>query len=419
MTDAPRFDGEPRLPPGTPGDVHDFVAGRTSTVEIDTSELEWLPHPADVPPFATASVRIRPGSAPSSVGLLVTWGRSVPVQSDIGITIEGGALGVAANGLPTDTARALAAWVVSFNDALRADERQLDSLRVRGSILIITSRPAFPQSRTSSTTPAPVALAALSALRRPTPRTRWRDRTQAARMLLATAFVLVFCGGATIVAGVWSYDPLADDPPNAGPEITTGTSSQTTTTTTITTAPDSCVTDTLPDGSCATVGGPSLPPLPPDVTTSSIVDPTVSSVPDPTDPTTTQILCTTDTLPDGSCVTVGGPDPPLLTGKKALPLTTVPDADPPVECFETDLGAPDTDGDGVPDECVDFYVDVAVAGPIPPGSVAPGTLAATGAEGGMPIRLGILLILAGLIALVAAHRRTGDENLSITPEEEP
>jgi hypothetical protein len=80
-------------------------------------------------------------------------------------------------------------------------------------------------------------------------------------------------------------------------------------------------------------------------------------------------------------------------------------------CVEPDV-AFDDDNDGITDTCRDPYTGV-----IPPTgerptqgeAVPPRPIPATGSDTNVPLHLGVLLILAGLIALVAGHRRASDE----------
>jgi LPXTG-motif cell wall-anchored protein len=97
-----------------------------------------------------------------------------------------------------------------------------------------------------------------------------------------------------------------------------------------------------------------------------------------------------------------------------IPPTVPGSPDPlPIECTETDVGAPDSDGDGIPDVCVRFYFQEAVA---PPTTPAPTTVPVTVPAGQLPrtgsgvspiLGIGALLFVGGGIVVVASRRRTG------------
>ena len=98
----------------------------------------------------------------------------------------------------------------------------------------------------------------------------------------------------------------------------------------------------------------------------------------------------------------------------------LPDASLPlqIECSERDEGAPDIDGDGIADECVDFYVDQDVNPPtttVAGGAAATTTTVATSGPGTLPrtgsgvspiLGIGALLFVGGGIVVVASRRRT-------------
>jgi LPXTG-motif cell wall-anchored protein len=85
----------------------------------------------------------------------------------------------------------------------------------------------------------------------------------------------------------------------------------------------------------------------------------------------------------------------------------------PIECRETD-GEPDSDGDGIPDDCVEFYVAVnppttppATTTTTVPVTVPPGQLPRTGSGVSPILGIGALLFVGGGIVVVASRRRTG------------
>jgi LPXTG-motif cell wall-anchored protein len=81
-------------------------------------------------------------------------------------------------------------------------------------------------------------------------------------------------------------------------------------------------------------------------------------------------------------------------------------------CVEPDV-AVDVDNDGTTDTCIDVYTEVIPpTGELPTESeaVPPRPIPATGSDTNVPLQLGVLLMLAGLIAMVAGHRRASDEH---------
>jgi LPXTG-motif cell wall-anchored protein len=86
----------------------------------------------------------------------------------------------------------------------------------------------------------------------------------------------------------------------------------------------------------------------------------------------------------------------------------------PIECTETDVNAPDSDGDGIPNDCVEFYVAVqppttppATTTTTVPVTVPPGQLPRTGSGVSPILGIGALLFVGGGIIVVASRRRTG------------
>jgi LPXTG-motif cell wall-anchored protein len=115
----------------------------------------------------------------------------------------------------------------------------------------------------------------------------------------------------------------------------------------------------------------------------------------------------------GSAAHAQSPDPTPLPGAP-VPL--------PIECSERDEGAVDSNGDGIPDNCVDFYIEQEGNPPPPPpgpgggssspppapgggSSSPPGTLPRTGSGPSLPLQLGAVLLVMGGIAIVATKRR--------------
>ena len=106
-------------------------------------------------------------------------------------------------------------------------------------------------------------------------------------------------------------------------------------------------------------------------------------------------------------------------GGTAVSAQTIPDPLPgspdplPIECTESDVGAPDSDGDGIPDVCVDFYFEeeVIVLPPTTtttvPVTVPAGELPRTGSGVSPILGIGALLFVGGGIVVIASRRRTG------------
>jgi hypothetical protein len=420
------------LPSGAPKELHEFLDGDSSSVEIDTTAIRWLPPPIDAPVLAEPSVTIRPGSTPTTVTIEVAWSRAGPTSA-FQVVIVDGRLRVTSSELAPSAARRVSAWVAAFNRELSVSDRQLDSLRVQGQVLIVTTRSPLPPPRASSMTPVPVALAGLLALRRPpTSAAPWRRRTQAAKLLSATAIFLIICGGAAVVTAALLDDTIGDGDSQSSDESTTVP----------TTSSDS--TTTLPPGPCASdsdaeEGVAACPPVPPSLPPTTIVTSTASSTistssttststtststttsttsttttsTTPTTPTTSSTSSTSSTtLPADPCAT--DPDAEVATcGPTSVPGPGGGGTDDEVQCVDPDVPA-DVNNDGITDRCIDVYTEV-----IPPTgglptqheAVPPRPIPATGSDSNVPLQLGVLLILAGLIALVAGHRRAGDEN---------
>jgi len=110
------------------------------------------------------------------------------------------------------------------------------------------------------------------------------------------------------------------------------------------------------------------------------------------------------------------PIPPVLPGV-TLPL--------PIECSEQDVNAPDTDGDGIPNACVNFYITQAGLPPVsvqvpPVGAQVPpvvttttttivlatGPLPRTGSGVSPLLGMGAALLVGGGIIVVATRRRS-------------
>ena len=95
------------------------------------------------------------------------------------------------------------------------------------------------------------------------------------------------------------------------------------------------------------------------------------------------------------------PDPTVLPGV-SLPL--------PIECSERDNGAPDSDGDGIPDVCVDFYIAQVVVppttAPATTTTISQETLPKTGSGVSPILGIGAMLFVGGGIIVVATRRRS-------------
>lgn len=90
------------------------------------------------------------------------------------------------------------------------------------------------------------------------------------------------------------------------------------------------------------------------------------------------------------------------------PTASIP-ADRSVECSESD-GRTDENGDGIADECVDFYIDAVV--PTPPATTAApakpaasGFIPKTGAEASGLLGVGSALLVGGGLLVVTTRRR--------------
>ena len=418
MTEVWGADDDVWLPSGAPSRLREFLDGKSSSVEIDMANVPWLPRPFDAPVFAEPSLSARAGSTPTMVTLEVAWSRPGPARSVFEVLIVGGRLEISSNELAPKVERQLSEWVAAVNRQLSARDRELESVRVQGRILIVTTRSPFPPTRASSSTPLPVALAGLLALRQPTvPTTPWRHRTGTAKLLSVTAVFLLFFGGAAVVAATFIDDLVNDEPtsePEPEPEPETPTSVVTSTASTVSTTtqpPGPCEAD--PEADECALAPPGGPPVTPSSTSTTSTTSSSST-------TSTTSSTTTTTLPPGPCandpdadVAACPPPPPPGFGDDDSPTGDSGNGNPGgggVECEGSDVPA-DSNNDGINDTCVDIYTQVLppTGGAPVPGQVAPPPrpIPATGSDSNVPLQLGVLLILAGLIALVAAHRRAG------------
>ena len=103
-------------------------------------------------------------------------------------------------------------------------------------------------------------------------------------------------------------------------------------------------------------------------------------------------------------------------GGSAAHAQTLPDPEPnpdvslplPIECSEQDEGGTDVDGDGIVDDCLEFYVEAGgptTTTPATTTTLATGSLPRTGSGISPILGIGANSVVVGGIAAVAARRR--------------
>ena len=161
MGDGDQRPRPPRLPGGAPAGLREFVACRRMSVEIDTSDVSWLPMPPGVPGEAAPSVDLEPGDDGRSGKVKIGWGF---ISMEFPVRIVDGELVVDETAdLPFGMGDEIDTWVRRLNDQLGANDKALDEFRVDGDKLTITKRAATPPpppvAGTGGASTAPVATA--------------------------------------------------------------------------------------------------------------------------------------------------------------------------------------------------------------------------------------------------------------------
>lgn len=124
------------LPRDAPDHLADFVAGRSAMVRLDTADIGWM----GSRPTASPLLAIRPGATASTVTLSVGWGLAAVPSPEVSLAIVNGHLSIDARQLPSGLRSDLESWVQAFNRQLRANNRELASFGVDGTVLEVSAR---------------------------------------------------------------------------------------------------------------------------------------------------------------------------------------------------------------------------------------------------------------------------------------
>ncbi|MGI9645072.1 MAG: hypothetical protein ACR2O6_07165, partial [Ilumatobacteraceae bacterium] len=130
----------PKMPGAAPDALKQFVACTSDSLELDMSEMGWLPKPENVPDFLTPSVTL-PDRA-TSTGATIRIGYGEFISIDLPATIVEGELRVAARGSGFGIGPEIDKWVHAFNRQLRENDKQLDSFEARDGKIQVGRRPA-------------------------------------------------------------------------------------------------------------------------------------------------------------------------------------------------------------------------------------------------------------------------------------
>ncbi len=114
----------------------DFVAGRSTTVRLDTADAGWISNGRAAPPL----LAIRPGATATSVTLSVSWGLPAVPSPEVFLAIVNGHLSIDARQLSSEMRTDLETWVQEFNRELSANHRELSSFAVAGTMLEVSAR---------------------------------------------------------------------------------------------------------------------------------------------------------------------------------------------------------------------------------------------------------------------------------------
>ena len=139
----------PKLPPGAPKALQDFVACTSSSVELDSTKLDWVPK-GPLGDFAP-SPTLTPGSAPNTG--TISMG-PLDMAASIG---PNGELVVDTSGVPgflSPVKDGVDKWVNRLNDFLKSNDKKLDGFSVNGNAITLTKASATAATdETAATTP--------------------------------------------------------------------------------------------------------------------------------------------------------------------------------------------------------------------------------------------------------------------------
>lgn len=123
-------------PNGATDLLDDFVAGRSTTIRLDTADAGWISNGRAGPPL----LAIRPGATATSVTLSVSWGLPAVPSPEVFLAIVNGHLSIDARQLSSEMRTDLETWVQEFNRELSANHRELSSFAVAGTMLEVSAR---------------------------------------------------------------------------------------------------------------------------------------------------------------------------------------------------------------------------------------------------------------------------------------
>lgn len=139
----------PKLPPGAPKALQNFVACTSASVELDSTKLDWVPK-GPLGDFAP-SPTFTPGSAPNtgtiSMGPL-DMAASLGPNGELVVDTSGvpGFLGPVKDGVDK--------WVNRLNDFLKSNDKKLDGFSVSGNTITLTKASVTAATdETAATTP--------------------------------------------------------------------------------------------------------------------------------------------------------------------------------------------------------------------------------------------------------------------------
>jgi hypothetical protein len=139
----PDDDGVPdpaRLPAQAPDALRRFVSCATESVNLDLTDVGWLPKPEGAPDFLTPSASVEDGWTPQRATIEIGYGEFLSME--VPTSIVDGQLVVDASNLAFGIGDGVTKWVDAFNATLAAHGKQLDRLDVRGGELVLTKRVA-------------------------------------------------------------------------------------------------------------------------------------------------------------------------------------------------------------------------------------------------------------------------------------
>ena len=254
----------PKLPDNAPAGLRDFVACRRMSVDIDTSDVGWLPMPPGMSGDAAPDVDLEPGADGRSGTVKIGWGF---VSMEFPVRIVDGKLVVdETDKLILGIGDEIDKWVDRLNAQLGANDKALDEFRVDGDTLTITKRAAAPspviEPGGASTAPVVTATPVAGADEKPP-----EKRSGCLGWILGGIVALAAAIGIGVVATNGGDDDAVSTPPVATGESTTTTDVGTTTTTAATTTTttmqvglaDEPTDDTADEPACATALPDELP----------------------------------------------------------------------------------------------------------------------------------------------------------------